>query len=160
LDIFEHLQFGLTITRDQLTGFIRRGMAVAGHLDQLATFFCLFPQWHELAHAFVARTASAYAWRRSGGARQAPSRDRSGAVARKRTGSPDRCAWRNAIDRRKWRGAAWSLARQRSGECPLRAGLAGMKTHDRKRKRHQQAADDQGSISGKAQRAFLTCSLT
>src|ERR1700750_568670 len=34
-----------------------------------------------------------------------------------------------------------------------------MKGHDRERQWHQQAADDQGSISGKAQWAILTFSL-
>src|ERR1700691_2037171 len=35
-DIFDHLHFGLTETLDQLAGFVRGRMALAGRFDQLA----------------------------------------------------------------------------------------------------------------------------
>src|SRR5260364_239559 len=56
-DIFDHLHFGLAEISDQLAGLIRRGLAVARGLDQLAAPLRLFAQRDEFLHAVVRRTA-------------------------------------------------------------------------------------------------------
>src|SRR6202035_4193969 len=56
-DIFDHLDLGLAETPDQLAGDIRRRMALAGGLDQLAALLRLFAQGNELLHAVLRRTA-------------------------------------------------------------------------------------------------------
>ena len=43
-DVFDHLDFGLAETADQLAGFDRRRMPFARRFDQLAAFFRLFAQ--------------------------------------------------------------------------------------------------------------------
>ncbi len=56
LDIFDHLDFSLAEIPDQLAGLVRRGMPVAGGLDQLAALFRLFPQGNESLHAVLRGT--------------------------------------------------------------------------------------------------------
>ena len=53
LDIFDHLDFGLTEITDQLAGFDRRRMRLAGSLDQPASPLSLCPQRKIFAPAFV-----------------------------------------------------------------------------------------------------------
>ena len=80
-DIFDHLDFGLAEISDQLAGLVRRRMAVAGGLDQLAALLRLFAQRHETLHAGVRRPppdggAGAALERRAGDRRGAAGRER------------------------------------------------------------------------------------
>src|SRR5258708_39163257 len=56
-DVFDHLDFGLAKISDQLAGFIRGCMPVAGGLDQFATLLGVFPQGCEPFHAVIHRTS-------------------------------------------------------------------------------------------------------
>src|SRR3981189_23880 len=76
-DITDHLDFGLAETSDQLAGFIRGRMPVAGRLDQFATLLGLFPQGYELPHAVI-RGRSSLRGSRSTLERGAGDRRRSG----------------------------------------------------------------------------------
>src|SRR6185437_13615208 len=65
LDIFDHLDLGRAVIADDLAGLLRRGMPVAGGLDQLALLLRVFPQGKEAVHAGLRRTATHLArWRR------------------------------------------------------------------------------------------------
>src|SRR5258708_39135713 len=52
-DIFDHLSFGLTVIPDQLAGFVRRRVALARSLDQLAARHRLFAQGDEFLRAGI-----------------------------------------------------------------------------------------------------------
>jgi hypothetical protein len=58
LDVFDHLDFGLAETFDQLAGFNRRRMPFARRLDQLAASFRLFAQGSEPVRAWDWRSTT------------------------------------------------------------------------------------------------------
>ncbi len=142
-DVFDHLDFGLAEISDQLAGLVRRRMAVARGLDQLAALLRLFAQGNEPLHAGIRRTAR----RRRRPALERRAGDRRGAAGGK-------CGRRSAVDRRKCGivGLA-GLIGQRRGERALREGLTHMEGDGGNGQRHNQAADDHGCFSGKVQRA-------
>jgi hypothetical protein len=43
LDVFDHLEFALAVSDEQLAGFVRRRMAITGGLDHRAALFSFLP---------------------------------------------------------------------------------------------------------------------
>src|SRR5215470_8131665 len=140
LDIVDHLDFRLTEGGDQLAGLVRRRLALACRLDELAALLRILAQRYELLHADF-RRRDRRRRRRSETVHRGSRRWRAKTTAEQRS---------HAVLRQR-RGGHWrrlcGLVRQRRRERALRAGVPGMNGDEGHGERCNQATDDQGWFS-------------